>query len=361
MKKRLLLFPIMILLLVTLVACGEKPVQTVIPESDTAAISKQEEIGGTEELTMEKNRTLYPVVLTDQAGREVTLEKKPESLVSCYYITTSAFLALELGDEIKGIETNPERRPIYKRCNPKLLEQVQVGSPKELDLEACASIHPDLVVLPMRAKDMVDSFEQLGIPVLVVNPESQEEVLEMLQLLAIATDRQERGQELVGFIREKVEELQKRLEGCEKPSVYLGGNSSFLSTASKGMYQNSLITMAGARNVAEEIDDTYWVESSYEQILAWDPQVIVMASDAKYSEEEVRTDANLESCQALKEGKIYQIPSDAEAWDSPVPASFLGAIYLASVLHSDIITTDEYKTIVEEYYEKFYGFSYAEK
>ena len=41
-----------------------------------------------------------------------------------------------------------------------------------------------------------------------------------------------------------------------------------------GMYQNSLIENAGGVNTAAKITDAAWTDISYEQLLAWDPEVI---------------------------------------------------------------------------------------
>lgn len=43
--------------------------------------------------------------------------------------------------------------------------------------------------------------------------------------------------------------------------------------------------------------------------------------------------------------------------DSPVPGSFLGSIYIASVLHPEKVTKDFYETCVTKFYESFYGFT----
>lgn len=310
---------------------------------------------------VETMAAVYPMTITDQAGREVVIDKKPERLVSSYYITTSVLLALDLKNEIKGIESNPERRSIYARSAPQVLEVTQVGSPKEFDLEACASTAPDLVILPVRAKDMVEPLEKLEIPVIVVNPEGLDDILEMITLIGKVTDRQDRATKLTDYMQDKIAFLQENLEGTEIPSVYLGGNSSFFSTASKGMYQNDLISLAGGKNVAGEIDDTYWVEVSYEQILEWNPEYIVLASDAGYAQEDIKNDSNLAYCQAIEDEKIVQIPSDIEAWDSPVPGSFLGAVFVASKLHPEKITSKQYDEMVVDFYETFYGFTYEKQ
>ena len=346
MKKRFLLF-IFILILLLCTACG-------VEKGDQ---DKNEGTQNSEETIVD----LYPMTIVDQAGREVVIESQPKSLVSSYYITTSALLALDLKAEIKGVESNPEKRSLYKLCAPELFEVTQVGSPKEFDLEACASVKPDLVILPLRAKDMVKPLEDLGITVMVVNPESQDEIFKMLQLIGQATGREKRAEELVSYIQNKIDFVKDKMLEVDTPLVYLGGNSSFFSTASKGMYQNDLISLAGGKNVASQIDDTYWVEVSYEQILDWNPEYIIMASEASYSMEEIQGDENLAYCQAIENNKVYKIPSDIEDWDSPVPSSFLGVAYLANVLHPDLISSEQYQDMVKEYYETFYGFTCLEK
>lgn len=126
------------------------------------------------------------------------------------------------------------------------------------------------------------------------------------------------------------------------------------------MYQSSLITLAGGTNVAEEITDSYWAEISYEQLLRWDPDYILLASDASYTVEEVLRDPNLAGISAIEEGRVFKMPSKAESWDSPVPGGILGAVWMASVLHPEIVSEEACGRITEEFYAEFYGFSYAE-
>ena len=99
---------------------------------------------------------------------------------------------------------------------------------------------------------------------------------------------------------------------------------------------------------------------SYEQILAWNPQYIVLASDASYTVEDVLADPNLEGCAAVENGNVIQIPGDAEAWDSPVPGGILGAVWLSSELHPEECPQADSEAVIHEFYETFYGFSYGE-
>lgn len=301
-----------------------------------------------------------PVVLTDMAGREVSIEAVPERIVSGYYISTSTLIALGLSDKLVGIEAKADKRPIYRLSAPQLIELPNVGTAKEFNLEGCLALEPDLVILPLKLKSTAQTLEELGIPVLLVNPESQEQLMEMIALLGDATGTADRAGELADYIQTQQAALAELLTDADAPTVYLGGNSALLSTAGQAMYQSDMIVRAGGVNVAAEIQDTYWVDISYEQLLAWDPEYIILASDASYTAQDVLADENLKDCTAVKNGNVFHLPADVESWDSPVPSGFLGSCWMASVLHGDLVTESDCTAWINEFYGTFYGFTLRE-
>ena len=102
------------------------------------------------------------------------------------------------------------------------------------------------------------------------------------------------------------------------------------------------------------------MEVDYEQVLAWNPDYIILASDASYTAEDVLADPNLADCAAVVNGRVYQMPSKAEAWDSPVPGGILGAAWLGSRLHPETVSEESCNAVIDEFYETFYGFVYSE-
>lgn len=307
--------------------------------------------------SVDNAQNVYPLTLTDQLGRQVTIEKEPQTLVSGYYISTSLLLALGCGDRLTGVEAKAKSRAIYHLSAPALLDLPSVGTAKEFDLEGCAALHPDLVVVPVKLKDSVPALEALGLTVLAVNPEDQELLTEATLLLGEATNTLPAANSLIQFQKEQLALLEDVLSEVNAPSVYLASNSSLLSVAGPEMYQNTLITNAGGTNVAKELTDDYWSEISYEQLLAWDPEYIILAADANYTVDSVMSDPNLSECQAVKEGHVWQLPNAIEAWDSPVPGSVLGSLWLACALHPDQYSEEEWKHTVTTFYETFYGFT----
>ena len=302
----------------------------------------------------------YPVTVTDHAGREVTIEAEPQKLVSGYYISTSLLIALDLDEKMVGIEAKANKRAIYSLAAPELIALPNVGTAKEFDLEGCVALEPDLVILPLKLKNAAATLEGLGIDVLLVNPENQELLTSMIHMIAAATNTGDKAAELLGFTAAQEAYLAQTLAGAAAPSVYLAGNSSMLSTAGNAMYQSDLIRLAGGVNAAAAIEDAYWVEIDYEQLLTWNPEYIILASDASYTVADVMADPILADCTAVINGHVYQMPGKAEAWDSPVPSGILGALWLANILHGDLLTDADCAAKMDEYYETFYNFTYSE-
>ena len=341
LKKVLALF-LALTMILSMAACGSTEKKEEKAKAETEATEEKQEDGKIE--------------LTDQAGREIILEKPAETIVSCYYITTYATIALGVDDKVVGLEKKADTRPIYSMAAPELLEKTQVGSMKEFNVEATAQLNPDLVLMPMKLSDYAQTLTDLGINVLVVNPESQELLEEMLLLIGKACGVEKNAEKLIQYYEDQLKEIKKITKDAEKPSVYMAGNSSYLTTAPGAMYQSNLITLAGGVNVAEELEGNYWTEISYENLLAYNPEVIIIPCNAEYTKEDLLGDANLADLTAVKENKVFMMPQDIEEWDSPVPSGILGTMWLTSVLHDAEYPFEEFQKDGMEYYKEFYGF-----
>lgn len=363
LKKTLALL-LALLITISCTACGTDGTSSTEGTSQessevSAEASAEAFTESSAETSEESSEEEFSVTVTDHAGREVTLTKLPEKLVSGYYISTSLVIGLGLEDKLVGIEAKAASRPIYALAAPELLDLPNVGTAKEFNLEGCVALEPDLVILPLKLKDAAESLAELGIPAICVNPESDELLAETVDMIAKLTGTEEKAQSLMAYGQTALSELVAAVDGAEKPRVYLAGNSSYLSTAGAKMYQNSLIANAGAENVAADLEDSYWAEIDYEQLISWNPDYIVIVPGADYTAEDIMNDEALSELDAVKNGKILSMPSDYESWDSPVPSVFLGSMWIASQIHSERFTSEDYNSALTAYYEEFYGFTPA--
>lgn len=318
------------------------------------------------EAQIEENTAAYPVTVEDQAGTEVTIQKEPERIASGYYISTSACIAMGLEGRIAAIEEKSELRPVYRLATPELIENaVNIGSAKNFDLEACIDAKPDLVILPMKAKDYAKTLNDMGIPAIVVNPESHEQLVEMIELIGKATNTEQQAEKLIDKYSEILGELSditKDIKDEDKPVVYMAGTDSYLSTAPKDMYQGYVIEAAGGINAAGEIEGNSRIDVSYEQIASMNPDIIIIPTNnladgpADFTKEDIMNDEMMKEVTAVKTGAIYNMPYGYEAWDSPVPSGVLGTLWLTAVIHPHLYTIEKFADDTADFYEEFYGF-----
>lgn len=368
MKKKLVQLILIVFSVVSLAACAKQstvdsqatPTQAVQAEKIEQAAEPTEQPADSKDQTTEVTDPLiaaqYPVTITDHLNRTVTMEKAPERIVSGYYISTSALIALGLEDKVVGLEAKAASRPIYSLAAPKLLDLPNVGTAKEFDLEGCIALNPELVILPVKLKDQISTLEGLGIKVIGVNPENEERLIETITMIAKLTGVTD-YENLINYYTEKENEMKEVYANTtQKPRVYLAGNSSMLSTASANMYQNDFIEAAGGINVANDIKDSYWTTISYEQLIAYNPDYIIIVPESEYTKEDVMGDSNLSKIDAIKNNKVYEMPNNFEAWDSPVPSSILGKMWLTSILYKDLYSNDNFAEDVAYFYNTFYDF-----
>lgn len=299
----------------------------------------------------------YPVTLVDQTGREVTIGAQPERIVSGYYISTSACIALGLEEKMVAVEAKADKRNIYALAAPELIALPNVGTAKAFDMEACLAQEPDLVILPKRLKDAAQTLAEFGIPALLVNPESAALMQEMIALIGAATDTQARAEEIAAFGAAQLALCAEKIDGQAPVTALMLGNSAYTTCAPGDMYQHTVLTAAGAVNAAGDMTGGDFAALSYEQLLALNPQALIVPAEAAYTAADVLADPELAALDAVKNGAVYAMPRAFEAWDSPVPSGVLGSLWLASVLHPQAYSRETYMQAAAELYETFYGFT----
>lgn len=348
MLKRFAASLLALTMLGTLLAgCGPKVESTQNSASSGAASSE----------------TSAPITLTDQAGRTVSLTGPAQRVVSAYYLSTSLLIALGREDSVVGIEMKADTRQLYHRAAPHFLDLPAVGSGKGLNVEETAALNPDLVILPVKLADTTEQLDALGIPSLVIDPETMDGFFTAVNLIGRAVGAEDRAAALVDFHKSIMEDVSALCaELGYNPTVYIAG-SDFLSAAGGGMYQNDLIRVCGGVNAAAELPGGRWSDISAEELVAWDPDYIFLVSYAGYSLEDVRADARFAGLSALEdpETTLLSFPGPIEPWDYPTASSALGILWLAAQLHPGTVDRDTYVETAQTFFQDFFDIELADE
>jgi iron complex transport system substrate-binding protein len=272
------------------------------------------------------------VSVVDDAGRTVEVVRNPQRLISLAPSNTEILFALGLGDKVVGVTDfcdYPEEA--------KAIEQV--GTYFDPNIEMILSLSPDLVLavadLPA---DIIAKLEELGIPAPILDPSDLEGILADIQLVGKATGAEREAEALISEMRERIAAVTEKAGGAkERPDVFCEIDATDPSkpwTTGPGSFMDAMIRLSEGTNVAADAESA-WVQLSAEEIIAKDPEIIILA-DAEYgvTAESVKERPGWEVITAVKEGAIFDIDDDLISRPGPRIVDGLEAV--ARIVHPEL-------------------------
>lgn len=145
---------------------------------------------------------------------------------------------------------------------------------------------------------------------------------------------------------------------AERPRVYFGRSADGLETGLDGSINVEVLDFAAGRNVAAAAGKGSLTRVSLEQILAWNPEVIVTQEPAFASR--VRSDPLWRSLPAVQNGRVHCAPVLPFGWlDGPPGINrLMGVHWLLAHLHPThpaVRAQEALPLAVQHFYRLFYG------
>jgi iron complex transport system substrate-binding protein len=246
----------------------------------------------------------FPVTVVDDNKASVTIEAQPTRIVSTAPSSTEILFALGLDDRIVGV-TSLDDYP------PQAADVAKVGD-FQVNTEAVMALSPDLVVGYAGAEEALKPVQNAGAPVIILNPSTVDAIYDNITLVGQATGATGKADELVASLKAQIEEISQTAAATgESPKVFYAVDNT-LWTCGPGSFVDNLLTLAHATNVASQSGaDSAAVQAYYqfapEQLVAADPDIILVPNTAYKSADEFTSDARFASLRAVKEGHVYLI------------------------------------------------------
>jgi iron complex transport system substrate-binding protein len=196
----------------------------------------------------------------------------PQRIISLAPSITEILFALGVGDRVVGVSTYCDYPPEATRVD-------RIGTFLQPNVERILAKRPDLVIgVPSPSnRAPVERLEDLGLHVLIVDPERIAAIEAAIHTIAGAVGVPAAGDKLVADMQREIDAVTARLDGAPRRSVLmLVGRSPFIA-AGAGTYQDELITLAHGDNLAAPTAEA-WPTVNLEYIVARAPQVIIDAS-----------------------------------------------------------------------------------
>lgn len=319
--------------------------------------------------------------VTDQAGRVVSLPDRVERVVTLQHQALDVLIELNAEDKLVGVlrDWNKQLPGTIADIAPVLRSLPMPGDLRTVNAESLAALRPDVVfVTHYMADDVVQQIDRLGIPVIKVsfftapgeeqaklNPVLEDEgksytdgLVDAVRLIGAVVGKDAEAEALIEYTlaeRELVNQRTAALPDDKRTTMYMANPD--LATYGSGKYTGVAMRQAGGLNVAHEIDG--FGKVTMEQVLQWNPAVIVVQARYAPLADEIRQDPQWQQIDALRSGRVYVAPEYVKPWGHPLPESLaLGELWMAKKLHPDLFVDVDIDAKVETFYRRFYRTSY---
>ncbi|TGE38141.1 ABC transporter substrate-binding protein [Desulfosporosinus fructosivorans] len=291
-KKSLALIALILCFTLLLAGCGSTTPKANMPTDENLATP-----------------TTYPLTINDDSGSSVTLVAQPKRIVSLVPSATETLFALGLGDNVVAV-TKWDNYPVgvQEKVDYAFEDSIRPNTEQILELE------PDLIVMGLMGNDQkdIEAIRNLKIPVVTINPQTLVETYQTIEMFGKLTDSQEQAHKIVSGMKEKERVIVEKIgtiKDIDRLKVWIEVDEN-LYTPGEGTFLNELLTKAGGKNIAVDVQG--WGQFNSEQVIAKDPQVI-FSTYGYYQKDAVAkiiARKGWQNVQAVKNERVIELDSD---------------------------------------------------
>ena len=299
---------------------------------------------------------------TDSTGREVEVPVQIDKVALSGPMAQIVLFAL-CPDKLVGV-SNAWSKEAQEYLDEKYFNMPQIGQlyggKGELNLETLLQSGAQVVIDVGEPKgsikeDMDSLQQQTGIPFIHITADT-ESYPAAYRMLGDLLNMKDEAQTLAAYC-EKIYDRTVSIAGSvEKANVLYVTGDAGQNVIASGSYHAEILDLL-TNNLAV-VDDPSSKgtgnEVSMEQILTWDPDVVIFAPESIYAT--VQDDAAWQSVTAIKNGAYYEVPFGPYNWMGLPPSvqRYLGMMWLSKVLYPDATAEYDLFSDVQEYYKLFY-------
>lgn len=355
-----LLLPLAMLLSGCAQSAGPAASAEAVPTQEAAgAETAQDAVAPPEEAAPQERE------ITDMAGRTMTVPLEIESVFSTGPVA-AIYLYTLVPDKLLG--WNYALNDIEKSI---ILEQYHdlpnFGQGDAVNYEAVIAAGPTIALNVTSINDgSIDASdalaEQLGVPVVMVSSDLLDAPA-VYRFMGELFGVEEQAKALAAYAEETFNAISSLdIPNEEKVRIYYGNGEDSLETAPAGSSHGQIIDLVNAVNVADlELGDGSRVQISAEQLLAWDPDVIIVNGEPKAdmtgsaAAEAILADPLFATLKAVQNGAVYGTPNAPFSWVDrpPGPNRIVGMRWLSGLIYPEYLDYDVDEA-VREFFQLFY-------
>jgi len=241
--------------------------------------------------------------------------------------------------------------PIY----PRMSQVPDAGDQNAANIETLLAAHPDIVLT--EDGPALAQMKAVGLPAYAFSAEQPGQLTDAITRMGALTGHVDEAKQSVDLLTARMKTITDAVSPiatAKRLKVYVAGSGIF-KTFAGDFFQTFMVRNAGGVSVSEQLSGGK-VDVSPEQVLVWNPDVIILTSYTKDTVSDVLANPKLQNVEAVRNHRVYVMPKYIVSWDMPVPESFLGTMWLGQKLYPDQVHFDMAAEIAQ-FYRQFYGFT----
>ncbi len=313
----------------------------------------------------QKNEPMRTVV--DCIGRQVRIPQNVDRIAATYSPAGHIIVMLGHGEDIVATSNGLQRDKLLHEICPQIKSASVVKVGGDFNIEELVSLEVDVVFV---SHDMyldekaMRKLDDVGLPYVVVSFDSIEEQKALVRVIADVLNEEEEAQAYIDFydrVLEIVGELHE-LRSEADVAVYHSINEA-VNTVGPGTLPQDWMKAAGGIDVSLSgqlvmDEDKYY--TTLEEILKWDPQVILCNVEATF--EYILGQAAWRNMQAVKNSEVYLMPVGISRWGHTTSVETpLAIVWTASVLYPDTFGDVNLEALMREFYSEMFEYEVTDE
>ena len=276
--------------------------------------------------------------VVDQRGRRIELAGPVRRLVTIVIPAASMVAAIDSGvDHLVGMNSSAA-----KAIQDGILGKIFPAAdriPGDVaddsfapNVESIVALDPDVVVQwGDRGSEIIAPLENAGVRVLGLRYGTQQDLETWIGLFGTLLGKPDRAAALVGRMHDRLAAIRSAPPiVAGKPKIlYFNRMRGGMTIGGNGSYTDFYINLVGGTNPAAGLSSQASV--SAEQVLAWDPDVVLVGNFDSATPEDVYGNPVWQGMSAVRSRRVYKVPLGGYRWDPPCAESPLMWQWLRSI------------------------------
>lgn len=299
-----------------------------------------------------------PIQVIDDSGKTVSIPQEPQRIADAWYAHHVLLMTLGAGSRIVSTVNHPRSQPWMFKVLPSLNDATSIEG-TTFNVEALLEQRVDLVFTSVGDRQSV-AYEQVGLPVMRMGytdlPGLQRSMVATAQALGGEEPRR-RAQAYNAYLDRQLKLVSDKVSAipiAQRPKVLHIASVNPLKVDGSDTLIDDWIRIAGGRNAATGLEGNMQIVSA-EQVLAWRPDVLILAAGAGSLDQAAQASL-LQQLTAVKHQRVLRNPAGVFPWDRYGTEVALQIEWAAQQLHPTRFSDVDMARTTQNFYRKFFDY-----